>query len=192
MGQSISWLAVHAPPEEARAALGLNATGETLEIPEAPLVGAELNGGWYLVIAQGCDHALVRDDFVSSISTERDAVACSIEEHVMWSSASFWSGGKSVWSVAHDAQESIDHFTASGTPPPSFAEIRDRLLEQQESEGGADADVDLVFDLPLELADQIVGFKHDGGASLYPEVFEVLDPGESGSLLMKKPWWKFW
>jgi hypothetical protein len=192
MGQSISWLAVQASPEEARNALALCATGETVEIPEAPLVGAELSGGWYLVIAQGCDHALVGDDFVSSISRERDAVACSIEEHVMWSSASFWTGGASLWSVVHDAQESIDHFTVDGTPPQSFIEVKDRLLEQQKSEGGADADVDFVFDLPLELAEEIVGFRHDGAAGCYPDAFEVLHPADSGSPLVKKPWWKFW
>jgi len=192
MGQSISWLAVDAPPKEARAALGLQATGDTHEIPDASLVGTELAGGWYLVIAQGCDHPLVSDEFVSRISEGLDAVACSIEEHVMHSSASFWSNGTCLWSVVHDAQESIDHFTLSGTPPPSFTAVKDRLLAQQESEGGADADVDFVFDLPLELADEIVGFKHDGGTDSYPEVFEGLDPSEAESPLVKNPWWKFW
>lgn len=192
MGQSISWLAIEAPAEEAKAALGLAATGEMLEIPEAPLVGAQLSSGWYIVVAQGCDHPLVSDDFLKRISEARDAVACSIEEHVMCSSACFWSGGRSLWSISHDAQESNDHFTTSGTPPASFTSVKDRLLAQQESEGGDDADVDFVFDLPLELADEIVDFKHDGATTSYPDVFEALEPRSPDSPLVKKPWWKFW
>lgn len=192
MGQSVSWLAVHASAEETRALLGLRPTGETLEIPEAPLVGADLDRGWYLVVAQGCDHPLIADDFVSRVSQGREVVACSIEEHVMVSSAALWLDGACVWSVVHDAQQSIDHFTVAGTPPVAFAGVRDRLLGEQEAEGGAEADVDLVFDLPLELASGIVGFRHDGGEDQYPDAFECLVPAEADSPLVKKPWWKFW
>ena len=192
MGWSISWLAIKAPTEEALSTLGLKSTGETVETPEAPLVGTALRDGWYLVVAQGCDHALISDDFVQDISKRAEAVASSIEEHVMVSMASHWSGGSQTWSIVHDAQQAMDHFEVNGSPPASFPAVRDRLLAEQEAEGGTESEVDFLFDLPLEMAEQTAGFRHDGGSGSYPESFDELEPVDESSPLAKKPWWKFW
>jgi hypothetical protein len=190
VGYSISWLAVHAGAAETLAALALHPTGEQLELPEAPFVGALLSTGWYLVVADRCDHALVAEATLKSLPASTDAVSCSIEEHVMFSAASFWSGGRRVWSVSHDAQKAIDHLESWGDLPPFYSEIREAILAQQAREGGAGAEVDFVSDLPLELARRIVGYKHDADGE--PARFDVLHPTSDSLLARRKPWGRFW
>ena len=190
MGYSMSWLAAHGPAEAIRETLGLRVTGEQLEMPEAPIVGAALGTGWYLVVATSADHALVDDSSLERLSANTDVIACSIEEHVMCSSAALWSGGSRIWSVMHDAQRAIDHLDAAGQLPPFFPEVRDQGLAQQAAEGGAGADVDLVFDVPLETARRITGFRHDAGGE--PARFDVLEPVPGSILNRSRARWKFW
>jgi hypothetical protein len=190
MGYSISWLAARAPAREVRDLLGLQLTGKQVELPEAPIVGAELDSEWYLVVAARCDHRLIADPSLNLVSKGAGVIACSIEEHVMYSRSSFWSGGSRIWSIEHDAQRSIDHLDVSGQPPSFFVEIRDRLLGQQSAEGGSRAGVDFVFDVPLEVAQRIVGFKHDAAGD--PERFDVLQVTRDSVLARARPWWKFW
>jgi hypothetical protein len=143
-----------------------------------------------LVVANGCDSSLVAQQTLTAISKDADAIACSVEEHVMFSHASFWSRGSEVWSVTHDAQQAIDHVDASGQLPAYFPEIRERLLSQQAAEGGDEAGVDLIFDLPLETAKRVTGFKHDAVGE--PARFDVLELIGGSILGRSKPWWKLW
>src|SRR5262245_60593529 len=124
MGYAVSWLAVRASAASIRESLGLRPTGEHLELHEGPLVGAELSTGWYLLVANRCDHAMIADRILALVSAKADAVACSIEEHVMVSLASQWSGGTEVWSAIHDGQRSIEHLEVTGRPPEFAHEIR--------------------------------------------------------------------
>jgi hypothetical protein len=169
-------------------ALALRPSGEHREVPEVELAGARLGTEWYLVVANRCDHPLVAETTLRLLSSRVDLVACSVEEHVMFSAASFWSAGRRVWSVSHDAQTAIDHLEVSGTLPPFFSEVRDTHLERQASEGGAAADVDFVFDVPLELARRIAGFRHDAAGE--GERFEVLVAEIGSPVGGRKPFWK--
>ena len=47
-----------------------------------------------------------------------------------------------------------------GALPAPFADVHRRLTGAQESEGNP-PEVDYIFDIPLELAAEICGFKHD-------------------------------
>src|SRR5215472_7624048 len=190
MGYSISWIAARAPASDVCDRLGLRPTGEQVEIPEAPIAGARLSTGWYLVVAARCDHPLITGRSLGLVSAEADVVACSIEEHVMYSQSSFWSGGGRVWSIAHDAQRSIDHLEVSGELPPFFVEIRNRRFGEQSAQRGAAPAVDFVFDVPLEVAQRLVGFKHDVAGG--PESFDVLEPINNAIKGPAKRWWKFW
>ncbi|MEI8045221.1 MAG: hypothetical protein WCL11_27665, partial [Verrucomicrobiota bacterium] len=48
-----------------------------------------------------------------------------------------------------------------GDLPPAFASIRDRLYTQQKASGRRKASVDHIFDLPVELARDLTGYRHD-------------------------------
>lgn len=186
MGVSIAWLAVKTDdPQPLFERLQLRPTGEPDQDCESPVCGGALEG-WFLLIAKGCDHRIASDAFLTEFSGGLEVVACSIEEHVMFSSAAGWSDGQCKWAIVHDAQQGMLHLTASGQPPDSFDPIRSQLLAQQEAEGGTEAEVDLVFDIPLQVARSIVGFKHD----------ENTEWTEQASFAayqdMRRPWWKFW
>lgn len=57
--------------------------------------------------------------------------------------------------------------------------------------GGQAAGEDLVFEVPLLLARELVGFKHDEAPTdpfeSEPRVFEVI-----GETALGRPWWKLW
>ncbi len=182
----MAWLAVKTDdPGLLLEELQVQPTGEPDEHCESPICGGALNG-WFLLIAKRCNHRIISDGFLAAFSCGRDVVECSIEEHVMCSSAAGWRDGQCTWSIAHDAQQDMLDLTTSGQPPDSFRQIRSKLLAQQEAEGGTKAEVDLVFDIPLQVAKSIVGFKHDENTEWSDQAsFEAYQD-------MRRPWWKFW
>jgi hypothetical protein len=187
MGYSIAWLAVQGKPlESLLAELGLRPTGRAGEFADHPMVGAAIEGGWHLLVAQGCDHRMISDRVLMTLSRGCRVIACSVEEHVMFSGAALWENGERVWSVSHQGDENLHDLSAQGALPDFFASIRDELLAKQAAEGGKDAGVDYIFEIPLELARRITGFAHDSAASVEIDHFEVLDTAPA------KPWWKVW
>ncbi len=161
MGLSISWLAVRGRPKaDVLDALGLEDVGAPSG--RAKLFSADLPDGWLLVFAQDMDW--LTPARLASASAGSEAVGCAVEEHVMYDDARGYRDGQEAWSVVHDAEKGIYDLQVSGTPPPAFAAIRDRLEREQRSadaEAGGEAEVDLIFDIPTELAKAVCGFKHD-------------------------------
>jgi hypothetical protein len=175
MGYAQSWLAVKGkPPEAVLETLGLRGTGVREAIAGSPVVGAELPGGWYLVVADGSGHRLMRDPIVQRLSGGCEVITADVEEHVMVSVATGWKDGQRVWSVTHDAQRDMEHLHAEGELPAVFPSIRDRLRAEQQEAGGRRADVDHLFDVPVELAQTLTGYRHDADIRAVAEPFEVL------------------
>lgn len=161
MGMSISWLAVQATEEVVLRALGLAATTERDELPaESPIGGTRLVDGWYVVVFDRYEHPLVRDDVLSRVAELGELVAAGAEEHVMCSFACGWRDGQRTWRAMHDPQTGIDHLEVEGAMPADFDALRRDLLDQQHSAGGNDADVDYVFQIPLETVKRISGFSY--------------------------------
>jgi hypothetical protein len=189
MGFSLSWVAVRGKTgRDVCDELGVEGTGRREEFPESPLTGAELPGGWYLVIANH-DPRFSLDEVLERISAYSEMVTCFVEEHVMYSAATGWRGGKKVWSIIHESDKGIDHLETEGDLPPMFGSIRDRLRLEQEAAGGKDAEVDFFFSVPVELAGTLTGFRHFRHDEIFPtghKPFEVLvmrgDIGSGGSL----------
>jgi hypothetical protein len=141
--------------------LGLSPTGQRDEFPaESPIGGASLPGGWYAVVFDRYDHALLADEVLKALSENCELVAAGAEEHVMSSFAEGWRNGERIWSVVHDADEGLGHLEADGSLPDGFEAIRSERLEEQKAAGGDEADVDYVFDVPLDVATRITGFSH--------------------------------
>ena len=162
MGFSISWIAVrHKTPDTVLEELSLKRTGEMSEYPEAPICGRTLPEGWFMLVFGEIDHPLVTTQSFAAISKDCDAVICSIEEHVMLATSELWRNGEQIWRIEHDAQQSIDHIEVSGNLPSEYAVIVKEYAAQQENAGGKKADTDYFFEIPLQIAKNIVGFKHD-------------------------------
>jgi len=167
MGYSIAWLAVDTNADAVVADLNLKRTGEHACFAEETLTSTTLPGGQYLIVADACNHWIMQPDTLASLSKKYSVTACAVEEHVMFSSAQ-WVGGKCVWRAEHQGEDGPIHLETSGSLPASFTAIAAEQKAAQEAEGGADADVDLYFEIPLLVAKGITGFKHD-------EVIEGID-----------------
>ena len=178
MGYSQLSLAVSGKPKEAvLAALALRPTGARQEFAEAPFVCASLANGWFLVVTQGEHCEIITDEKLRQLSTGREVVTCMVEEHVMFSEATGWRDGHSVWRVTHDAQRGTENLHTEGELPVAFAPIRDRLGAEQSAAGGKDSDADYIFDVPVELARSFTEYRHDiDTPGLAADAFEVLEP----------------
>ncbi len=79
----------------------------------------------------------------------------------MNSLATEWRDGRQVWSVSHDGSEGGDQLDVEGELPAVFEELKQEAVAAQaesEADGGG---VNFVFDIPLDLAAEITGFRHD-------------------------------
>ncbi len=182
MGFSISWLAVRGKsPAQVRKEFGAVPTGEFEEIPESPVVSATLENGWYLVFVN--DRRETPDHVLAQLSKSAELVTCGVEEHVMWAYARRWKDGKEIWHVERDAQQGPDHLEARGNLPTVFESLRSDFTRKHAELG----DADYLFEIPVELAKAITGFRHDVDPSNgVPTSFERLRRTES------RPWWRFW
>lgn len=160
MSFSISWIAVKGCDEnQAAEALGLEPDEGASRKAFKILVGT-LPKGWTIVWSENFED-LQKGRFQPLLSFG-PAVACALSEIVMFQEARGYLDGAEAWRVTHDSSEGIYHLDVGGSPPPEFESIKRKAVKAQDAEGGEDADVDLIADVPLELAKTICGFKHDG------------------------------
>ena len=194
MGFSISWLAVKTDDFDRLFEMAeVSPTTESDEWLESDFSGSGLKDGWYFFQAHGCDHPIISGDSLSRISTLGQTIACSVEEHAMVSVAEGWNGGMRSWTIAHNAQEGMFDLSAEGELPAHFEAIKEDFISQQNAEGGKDADVDFIFDIPLQVAKKICGYKHDEGSPPWippgPVAFTQLGRSETTE---SNSSWKSW
>lgn len=190
MGYSLAWLAVRGLTYHvALERQGLLPTEQTADYGDHDVSALADAGEWSIVVARGCDHRIISAKNLAALSLNCEVVACSVEEHAMFSSSELWLNGVRQWRVEHDAQQSIEHLATDGSMPEDFPATSRQFAEQQAAENGDKAEVDWYFEIPLVLARTRVGFKHDEGAGFDTDgKFQVLsDPMSS-----KKRWWQFW
>lgn len=159
MSFSHSWIAVRdLTPEQAMEALGM-------EVSPSPRAGLFFQGvalvylpDWLLVISDKDDDAFKGP--LSKLVAFGPAVACSVNEHVMYSEARGYEGGEQRWGVIHDPDrdESLYSLQTTGSPPDQLEGIVREARAEQDSEGGEDAEVDFMFEIPPKLAKSICGF----------------------------------
>jgi hypothetical protein len=180
MGFRICWLAVRGLPREVvLARLGLGGTGERQEVPEAPVVGAQFPDGWYVVVCNRTRHRFLRDPVLERVSAGCEVVTCDVDEDLDRTAASGWKRGRRVWSLRYDPDQELDELETQGDLPPAFEAIRAELeLAWREDPG-----LDYRWELPIEVAEAMCGFRHDTdvvGADGGP--FDVLvNPAELGA-----------
>jgi hypothetical protein len=187
MGFRQAWLAVKGRSrDDVLGSLGLMGTGEREELAESPVVAADLPGGRTLVLENETVD-LIADDVVRRLSAGCDVVVCYVNETTMFSMVSRWTDGRQIWKVTHDSSIALEHVDVEGSPPPELASIRDTLQARHASDDSGD--VDYVFDISVELALALTGYRHDQdieGAAADP--FEVLlpaPPAKNGSWLKR-------
>lgn len=192
MGYSLSLLAVQTSNStEALQQLGYLRTGQSCEYAREALSSQALPSNWFLIVARGCDSRFLHAKILGSLSAHFPVVACSIEEHVMFSSSEYWANGNQVWRAEHVGENGPIHLQTSGVLPPGFEAMAAACKAAQEADGGEEAGVDHYFDIPLNAAREIIGFKHDEEApGVDYEGFEVLRSASRST--GHKPWRCFW
>ncbi len=164
-GLFLAWIAVKGMgKEEVLATLSLSGAWRPLTPDEDEfsfrISCAEIPCGWMHVLTQNFDYATA--ERMTALSTGGVAVACAVEEHVMVSQAWGYADGRQVWSILHDGgNRGTMDLETTGDLPSAFMPIREKLVRQQGAEDAGDAMVDYMFDLPVELADALVGYRHD-------------------------------
>ena len=68
-------------------------------------------------------------------------------------------GGSGLEQMCPDGR--VYNLEVEGSPPEFFEGVRARLLKEQDDNGGTEAKVDYVFDIPVELASMFCGYRHD-------------------------------
>jgi hypothetical protein len=172
MGSSLTWVAVEgADAATVAATLGLKPTGRRVESTRLVIAGRALTNGWFVVVADA-DGRLVAKATLARLSSVGTVLAGFLEEHVMASRCCVWKRGKRIWQVDHRGEESSLHLETSGRLPEAYATIRDDALTRQRAEGGEGAGVDYVFEVPMALSRELIGFRPDEDELGEFEIFE--------------------
>jgi hypothetical protein len=159
MGFSHSFIAVQGlEPARALEALEME-VAEIWEPDEAEFSGilmGELPDGWLLLLCDGHDGAFKGK--LSQLAAFGPAVACGIEEHVMYSEARGYEAGSEVWRVIRDCEKGRYALEVSGNPPPQLDSIFEGARAEQGAEGGEEGHVDMIFEVPPKLVESICGY----------------------------------
>jgi hypothetical protein len=156
VGFSISWLAFAPGAPAPLRQLRLADTGRPASPGVAPQAGARLANGWYVVAWAGFGHAEVEPMNAESRSWETRVVACTAGESVNTSSAALYVDGEQQWAVTHILDQGRDHLDIDGTPPAGAAKQL-AIARRLAAKDGFDA----VFSVPMILAQDECGFRHD-------------------------------
>jgi len=153
--------------------LGLTETDVSGDV-DVPLGGfglSELPGDWLLVACNDFD--LPRTAPLAAISEGGELICAAIEEHVMFSEAAGFRDGLQIWRVQHDPDRSYDDLKVDGAPPAAFGKLRDEARAEQDREGGEDAGVDFIFDVPPRLAASLCGFEFGQGDGEFVQLTRI-------------------
>src|SRR5579863_1349181 len=177
MGYAISWIAFEdKTAAEVAGLLGLSPSGEFDEVPRDMFSGARFGTGWYVVVIDKYGHKFVKARTLERVSTATGVIAATVEEHVMFSSAEAWKSGRLTWKITHEGENGPRNLKEQGSLPAEYSPIKTRLLAAQQEEDAGGREVDYFFDMPLDLAEAITGYKHDKAVVAR---FEILKRGTS-------------
>lgn len=79
----------------------------------------------------------------------------------MASSSEMWSRGRRKWWLSHEGENGPRGLAVDGELPETYPSIRREMEQAQAAAGGETAGVDYIFEIPLKVAQSLVGFKHD-------------------------------
>lgn len=167
MGYIICYIASKREPEELARAFGLEAAETTDEHPSNDWWVAKIaQDGWSILWCEDMSFGGQSRDRIAELSRQADVIHCEVEEHVMWSSAEYWTQGAASWKVTHNGgDDGVLDLKTEGAPPAVFDEIKKKNFALQEEEG---EDCDYGFEIPLDLAAHFIKYRHE----------DVLGPGD--------------
>lgn len=160
MGFRATWIAIPAAESsDVLTRLDLRETKQKDETNDAPFSGALVAGDWYIIFSN--EPTFADDLGAATLSNIERLIICTIDETSMVSISSEYRNGSKLWSIEHDAQIGDLHLEVQGAPPKALKPIRETFLKQQKSQDETGLLVDFLFEVPIELAANITGYRHD-------------------------------
>ncbi|CAN5295769.1 hypothetical protein BH10PSE4_BH10PSE4_35760 [soil metagenome] len=172
MGFNISWMGFNGIDRaECLARLDMTETKVVDEANEVPFSLAVLPNNWLILFAN--DFEYVSEKRLAKLSAGATVMGCHIGEGVMYSDAILYNNGKPVWSISHFGGRDRLDLKITGTLPAEGGPIR--LVAEQKKNDAGPADTDFIFDIPVETASLVTGYRYDQGKFDWGEpVFHVL------------------
>lgn len=159
MGFHISWIGFNGVRKaDVLDVAGLYDTGEPDEAFEEPFCCAELPTGWTILWANDPAYA---EDHIKTLSANHAALSFIVLESAMISQAAFHIRGEQSWRISHDGSLGTPNLTLLGDVPPQTATLHARLFEGHTTRLSEKPRVDYIFDVPVEVAEMIAGFRYD-------------------------------
>jgi hypothetical protein len=158
MGYNLQWLAVKNKDEKnILKTIELKSTRQYEELPEADFNATKIND-WYL-ISNNCRevYELFTDAMIKKLSKNCQVIKVDVCESTMFSIAECWEDGKSIWSILHNSEYGTGHLNIEGNPP----KILDDIVNQCKKKQSEERDADYIYEIPIELANELVGYRHD-------------------------------
>jgi hypothetical protein len=153
----VNWIATQAAgPGPLLEALGLQEVGASFNAQEADFAYACTSKGWQVIAGRAMKLEL--DRLAPALSGDRPVLAGEASDVVMFSRLAEWRAGARLWSVTHAPEDDVEGLAAEGALPSGWPQVEARLLARQAAEADA---VDHLFDAPLELGQEICGFRPD-------------------------------
>jgi hypothetical protein len=106
----------------------------------------------------------------------------------MYAMATLWRDGREIWRIEHHGDRVREDLKVTGKPPEEFEAIRSDYAVKQKSDG----QVDWYFEMPVELAKRMTGFKHDESNEALDDKFEELKGMVQAEAAGRRSRWKFW
>ena len=133
------------------------------------------DAGWYLIVADGREHRFVQPPVLTRLSSGWEVLSCSVDERNLSSAASGWKHGGQVWSVTYEGEDTPGEVVVEGTPPESFAAIRETFTARAQADDAGDLLLDPLFEIPIEMVRQIVGYRPDEPSPAFEGRFVLLE-----------------
>lgn len=182
MGVKLSWLAIKEKDHSKihaildlcdRASLGLSPADQAKEYEKSdePLNAFATQQGWYFIQCRYFPAFIENQLDLLSIDTALVRFECN--ETSMYALAEYWQDGEMVWSVHHEGAKGVFHLVEHGCLPQYFVSIKERCFAEQVCEGGVNAGVDMMIEIPILLAKEMTGFRYDEGFSNGDEIIET-------------------
>jgi hypothetical protein len=139
------------------------------------LEGAGSDAGWYLIVADRWNHRLVQEPVLTKLSSGCEVLTCSVDEGNLSSRATGWHDGRRLWSVTYEGEERPGEVIAEGELPLTFALISRDLTNKSKAEDAGDLILDPLFEIPIELVHNAVGYRPDQSSRAFDGRFVMLE-----------------
>jgi hypothetical protein len=140
------------------------------------LEGAASDAGWYLIVADGWDHRLIQEPVLAKLSAGCEVLTCSVDEGNLSSRAAGWRDQRLVWSVSYEGEDRPGEVLAEGDLPVTYELISRDLTNKSKAADAGDLLLDPLFEIPIELVRNAVGYRSDEPSQAFDGRFVVLDP----------------